>query len=669
MTPGFALNLTHEGIGLLWHSPDGWQNLGDARLDDPGLEDRLREMRDMALAQETDALLCKLIIPNSEILYLECDIADNAQARETAEAALIGRTPYELDDLKIDWVRQGNRLQVAAVACETLTEAESFATEHQFNPVAFCASPESDAIFMGEPSFGDTSVARDILTAVEATEIPVVASQEPVKDVEPSTQSPAAPPIVEVSDGAPEMSPAQDPLRETPSLEETTADIPVMAPAIEKAETQEDLPDVTPEEISRPETIEVSPIAASETLAPTDEKKKPVVAILLSGAAAVALGVGFALWQSQPETNTDPAVIAHTDVSAPKDTNPASPPEPVRQPLPSQEDAEAFYAGTDIWLLPPDVGQYDDGTSSAPTAPNREAAGSSSTVRTYIPSHDPALLSLDALALPLLNTSSANQSLPDISEPAPAGTVFALNSLGLVVPTPEGTTTPDGIRLFAGRPDFLTPPRPPEAAEAQEEITAEDTVDLSELRPVLRPGNLAEIHERNVYGGLTRAELAAIRPVLRPESAQSAPEVDTTPTEFAVAVSLVPPARPANFQETVTAALEARTRTTPGQSSGNSASASASNSSARSTGPTIPTRASVARNATINNAIRLNRLSLVGVYKTGNTRRALMRTRNGRYRRVEVGDRIDGGRIAAIGNSSIQYVKGSRNVTMEVPGS
>ncbi|MGB0968067.1 MAG: hypothetical protein ACPGUX_07775, partial [Halocynthiibacter sp.] len=333
MTPGFALNLTHEGIGLLWHSPDGWQNLGDARLDDPGLEDRLREMRDLALAQETEALLCKLIIPNSEILYLECDIADNAQERETAEAALAGRTPYELDDLKIDWVRQGTRLQIAAVACETLTEAESFATEHQFNPVTFCASPENDAIFMGEPSFGETSVARDILTAVGAKEIPVVASKKPVKgvdpfkDVDPSAQPMAETPIVEVSDGAPEMSPAQAPQPEAPSLKETVEDVPVMAPAIDKTETQEDLSDVASEEVSRSETIEVSPIAASETLAPADEKKKPVVAILLSGVAAVVLGVGFALWQSQPETSPDPAAIANTGVSAPEDTNPPPSPE------------------------------------------------------------------------------------------------------------------------------------------------------------------------------------------------------------------------------------------------------------------------------------------------------------------------------------------------------
>jgi hypothetical protein len=34
---------------------------------------------------------------------------------------------------------------------------------------------------------------------------------------------------------------------------------------------------------------------------------------------------------------------------------------------------------------------------------------------------------------------------------------------------------------------------------------------------------------------------------------------------------------------------------------------------------------------------------------------------------VEVGDRLDGGQVAAIGESSLQYVKRGRTITLEVP--
>jgi hypothetical protein len=35
---------------------------------------------------------------------------------------------------------------------------------------------------------------------------------------------------------------------------------------------------------------------------------------------------------------------------------------------------------------------------------------------------------------------------------------------------------------------------------------------------------------------------------------------------------------------------------------------------------------------------------------------------------VGVGDRLDGGRVAAIGEASLQYVRNGRNVTLEIPG-
>ncbi|MGC9420046.1 MAG: hypothetical protein ACP5EN_13860, partial [Rhodovulum sp.] len=72
--------------------------------------------------------------------------------------------------------------------------------------------------------------------------------------------------------------------------------------------------------------------------------------------------------------------------------------------------------------------------------------------------------------------------------------------------------------------------------------------------------------------------------------------------------------------------------------------------------------------ATVENAINLRKVNLIGVYGASGDRRALVRLPSGRYEKVKVGDRIDGGRVAAIGESQLRYVKNGRNVVLDLPG-
>ena len=83
--------------------------------------------------------------------------------------------------------------------------------------------------------------------------------------------------------------------------------------------------------------------------------------------------------------------------------------------------------------------------------------------------------------------------------------------------------------------------------------------------------------------------------------------------------------------------------------------------------PTGPTPATVAKQATIKNAINLRQVNLIGVYGTPSNRRALVRLSSGRYRKVQVGDRIDGGQVVAIGDSELRYQKGGRSVILKMP--
>ena len=83
--------------------------------------------------------------------------------------------------------------------------------------------------------------------------------------------------------------------------------------------------------------------------------------------------------------------------------------------------------------------------------------------------------------------------------------------------------------------------------------------------------------------------------------------------------------------------------------------------------PKIPTKASVAKQATFKNALNLSKLNLIGVYGTQSKRYALIRQANGKYKKIKVGDRIDGGRVEAITQNEVRYQKGGRLISLKMP--
>ena len=88
---------------------------------------------------------------------------------------------------------------------------------------------------------------------------------------------------------------------------------------------------------------------------------------------------------------------------------------------------------------------------------------------------------------------------------------------------------------------------------------------------------------------------------------------------------------------------------------------------AQTRAPKIPTTASVAKNATFANAINLRQTNLIGVYGTPSRRYALVRLGSGQYKKIKVGDRVDGGTVAAITENEVRYKKGGRMVALAMP--
>jgi len=352
------------------------------------------------------------------------------------------------------------------------------------------------------------------------------------------------------------------------------------------------------------------------------------------------------------------------------DLGPAPVASPVIDPetvLPSPEENANFYARTGIWQRPPVI---------TPPAPDTRLE------EVIFVGLDPVVIGFDAYALPEPDFTPAADLPRRQSNPLSPETALALGDDGLVEPSEEGTLNPDGILVYAGPPSVLPQPRPDDApaalaaAEAEAAASANggvapgavDTALLRAVRPETRPGDLVEQRERAVLGGITYGELAAIRPEARPQSVQeqaaaeaeaSAQTGDVTgASALAVAASFVPSPRPGNIEALVE---EARA------SSGDAATASVAANRSDTIEPDIPSSASVTRAATAENAINLRALNLIGVSGTSSQRRALVRLPSGRFVTVEVGDRLDGGQVAAIGESSLQYVKRGRTLTLEVP--
>jgi hypothetical protein len=373
-------------------------------------------------------------------------------------------------------------------------------------------------------------------------------------------------------------------------------------------------------------------------------------------------------------------------------------PEPER-PVITEQEAAARYAVTGIWPLPPAT------PLTQPEAPVEEV---------YHSTVDPVSAATDAIALPAATGFETDVLLAAVVSPPPFGQRTDVSAGGLIMPTPEGVVAPGGYTLVAASPPRKPPAAinrgvvPPAATDAVVVTTAVAVSPLLDFRPKNRPSGLAEQTERTLLGGVSRVELAAFRPSLRPASlqdraadaeaaaaAQATAEIEAraaasaaTATAAAAAALAVPqPAiaavaptvqnatrlaatqsrrpdtRPRNFARIVKRAE----REAPAAEAQETQVAAAATTAPRSVAPSIPSKTSVARSATVKNAINLRQVNLIGVYGKPSSRRALIRLSNGRYQKVSVGDRIDGGRVSAIGNSELRYTKGGRNVVLKMP--
>jgi hypothetical protein len=301
MKPSFALTLSNEKVGLLHRSAQGWHPVGEVALSEPELPAALGYLRGSALGLEPQGLSCKLVIPNSEILYLTVRAPGPSAAERQRQiaAALEGRTPYAVDELVFDWSGSGDEVQVAVVAKQTLAEAEAFAVEHRFNPVSFVAMPPPGA-FEAEPWFGTTAAAETIVASGTRIE----RDQDPIRIVAREMPRPTARPEVLAAPTAAVEPPAQG-----------------------AAAGAEIAPSEPPAEPSPP------PVAPASTMPPRPAEPPPAVS---SSAASAASATKAAEPAATPRagTATDRRALAPADPPPPPAPPPPSPAPSVKASAP-----------------------------------------------------------------------------------------------------------------------------------------------------------------------------------------------------------------------------------------------------------------------------------------------------------------------------------------------
>ncbi|AXC50625.1 hypothetical protein DRW48_13850 [Paracoccus suum] len=142
--PRHALSFDMEAVHLMEREGEEWAWRGAARFDTPDLAGRLATLR-----RGIDGLKgpgpgqVALIIPDDQVLFTEFTVDPDLPRRAAVAAGLDGLTPYAVDDLAFDWVDAApDRVRVAAVWRQTLSEAEAFAAGHGFKPIAALADAE-----------------------------------------------------------------------------------------------------------------------------------------------------------------------------------------------------------------------------------------------------------------------------------------------------------------------------------------------------------------------------------------------------------------------------------------------------------------------------------------------------------------------------------------------
>ena len=496
MKPNFALTFTSDSIGLLHRTARGWLEIGVTPFDAPDLAEALSYLRRSALGLAPHGVATKLVMPEDQILYLTLEApGPSDSAREgQIRRALEGRTPYDVADLVFDWAGDGHQVQVAVIARETLAEAEGFAAEHRFNPIAFVAQPDP-AQFSGEPWFGPTSLAASLLPEGEVVE----REQAPMRVVTRTRVPEAEVAPILAPALTPDMTPAPEPDPVWPEQ-----DLPEQA--VEEAWASDwHMPEAEPEDAAGAEASEVKDMAEAWT--------EPTPEVMPAHDPAPEFDP-----EPQPALAADLPDLA-PDFAPEPEFAPAPEFEPEAEPEPEPEP-EPLQAAFDLTPpRPPLAGPEVIPPVTAPprrfAAPMPDAAPIAEVPQPDTPVSDPGPAAEPALPLPdLLDSSMLAHALAAGIPPMPEAPFIAIED------EPE-------VASFDPAPIIAAPI----GASPVSADPAPATEGLAATGPKVAVTTIIN-HRRTPAAPLTPPATAASAPTARPyDPAEPAPETADLPSE------------------------------------------------------------------------------------------------------------------------------------------
>lgn len=479
-------------------------------------------------------------------------------------------------------------------------------------------------------------------------------------------------------------------------------------------------PAKSPAQAARPDAMQPPP--GNRPATPSGKipqwRKPALIAAALTAAAAIGwAAIGLVGDSPAPETPTPVVEIRETapapeqTAAATPDTTTANAPDPAATaavtaealPTPAQP---VLHATPDVPVPDPEVARVSLSAPSASGRPDPVVVTGAARDPGAPPQSLPAdgALSFRAGSPPVSppprpgteapETGAATQ-LPEAPESPASDTPAAGAETGNVI-----APSPSGVVVIAGRPPVVPPvdsrpgqaaPEPPAAPETQA-VPAERTSPAGP-RPQLRPATISNRSETSTDRSTADRDGAAVaslrRPATRPASVQRSvtPLPQTAVVEEATPVAatpepavtyrrvLKPQSRPRSVQRAAERVL-ASVNTAPDTSARSSAATREDSSSSPSKvrvrsnevmRPKSSTPSHVAKQATDKNALKFQKVNLIGVSGTPKNRVALVLLSNGTYQKVKVGDRLDGGQVSAIGDNELRYTRKGRSIVLKMP--
>ncbi|UPH70805.1 hypothetical protein LGT41_0013585 [Abyssibius alkaniclasticus] len=681
-SPTLALDLSGDAASLQQLAFDGhWHEMARAGFNDNGLAEKMAFMRRVAVRLEGRRFHNTVWLPDAQIIERKLKIAaTEAEARRAeARTALATITTHPADDFLVELgaTDENGFTPTFAVRKTTLSEARRFATSHGFKAEQFSMNrvPEGfdDRIYFKAPA--DPKAALQTAAKAAAVVLAVGLALGGAYWADPfGWRSPASPDALADLAPAPEA-PAQAEAVPAVVAEQTTA--PEPAPAPERAVASSPEPEAPGTDIA-----EVAPVLLADQAAQTDAG--PVEPALAVAEAPATPALDPLATQSQTAELPPVADIADTG-EAPVDLAQAdaAPPEPAQAELVARAETPEvapLVAPSDLAEAATVESPAPDESAPAEIVVAREAASNIlDDLAAATPLPDPVVRVPDAAQpAPAEGAAAAElaaqeqnyeiiSGLPDFAlllrsgatapTPIEIGTIETIIAASVAADAgPRSEPQPEDVAVVTGRPAFIPLLRARPAPEA-----ADDTETAEGAEAETETAAVAEDGAASPASPIALEEAQRLRPARRPEAfALAAVATDDIISGAAPRTASRASHRSADFAARIAPLVNARAT---------SATTSSPAIPAEPQSVALPTRASVARAATIENAINLREVALIGIYGTADSRRALVRLASGRYIRLTLGESFSGGwRIIAMDDISIRVQKGSRTEILRISG-